>query len=71
MWARALYDYYAASDEELTFMEGSLIRILSKQPHAGVDDGWWQGEFNSKTGAFPSLVVEELTSDGQVGINLT
>ena len=66
MWARALYDYYATCDEELTFMEGSLIRIVCKQPHEGVDDGWWEGEFNGKVGAFPSLVVEELVADGEV-----
>jgi hypothetical protein len=65
MWARAIYDYYATTDEELTFMEGSLIRITRKQPHEGVDDGWWEGEFNGKVGAFPSLVVEELTSETQ------
>jgi len=66
MWARALYDYYATCEEELTFMEGSLIRILCKQPHEGVDDGWWEGEFNGKVGAFPSLVVEEMVADGEV-----
>lgn len=47
-------------------MEGSLIRVLNKQPHEGVDDGFWEGEFNGKVGAFPSLVVEELGPDGQV-----
>ena len=66
VWVRALYDYTATSDEELTFMEGSLIRITRKQIHDGVDDGWWEGEFNGRIGAFPSLVVEELTADNEV-----
>ena len=66
VWVRALYDYAATSDEELTFMEGSLIRITRRQVHDGVDDGWWEGEFNGRVGAFPSLVVEELTADNEV-----
>jgi len=66
VWVRALYDYAATSDEELSFMEGSLIRITRKQIHDGVDDGWWEGEFNGRIGAFPSLVVEELTADNEV-----
>ena len=68
VWVRALYDYAATSDEELSFMEGSLIRITRKQIHDGVDDGWWEGEFNGRVGAFPSLVVEELTADNEVAI---
>jgi len=66
VWVRALYDYAATSDEELTFMEGSLIRVTRRQIHDGVDDGWWEGEFNGRVGAFPSLVVEELTADNEV-----
>jgi len=66
VWVRALYDYAATSDEELSFMEGSLIRITRKQIHDGVDDGWWEGEFNGRVGAFPSLVVEELNADNDV-----
>jgi len=63
---RALYDYAATSDEELSFMEGSLIRVTRRQIHDGVDDGWWEGEFNGRLGAFPSLVVEELNADNDV-----
>jgi len=70
VWVRALYDYAATSDEELSFMEGSLIRITRKQIHDGVDDGWWEGEFNGRVGAFPSLVVEELNADNDVHIHV-
>jgi len=66
VWVRALYDYAATSGEELSFMEGSLIRVTRKQIHDGVDDGWWEGEFNGRVGAFPSLVVEELAADNEV-----
>ena len=60
-WARALYDYDATNDEELTFSEGQLIRILRRDEN-GVDDGWWEGQVDGRVGVFPSLVVEELTA---------
>lgn len=60
-WARALFDYEATCDEELSFQEGQLIRVISTENN-GVDDGWWRGEINNSVGLFPSLVVEELLS---------
>ena len=60
-WARALYDYEATCDEELTFSEGALVQILRKVDEQGVDDGWWEGTINGRVGVFPSLVVEEIT----------
>ncbi|XP_069131406.1 F-BAR and double SH3 domains protein 2-like isoform X3 [Argopecten irradians] len=65
VWARALYDYEAMTDEELSFTEGTLINIIRKDEN-GVDDGFWEGEINGKVGVFPSLVVEEVdtTSGG-------
>ena len=59
LWARALYDYEAQTQEELSFLEGALIKIIRKDDN-GVDDGYWQGELNGRTGVFPSLVVEEI-----------
>jgi len=54
-----LYDYDACSEEELSFPEGAILNILTKDDN-GVDDGWWKGELNGKVGVFPGLVVEEL-----------
>ena len=45
--------------EELSFVEGVLIRIVRKDDN-GVDDGYWEGELDGRTGVFPSLVVEEI-----------
>ncbi|XP_033223271.1 protein nervous wreck isoform X2 [Belonocnema kinseyi] len=59
----ALYDYDATCDEELTFVEGEIIKILRKEPH-DVDDGWWEGELRDQRGLFPSLVVEPCAPDG-------
>lgn len=65
-WARALYDYEAQTQEELSFLEGALIKVVRKD--SGIDDGYWEGELNGRTGVFPSLVVEEISDpiSGQV-----
>ncbi|EHA99371.1 FCH and double SH3 domains protein 1, partial [Heterocephalus glaber] len=57
--ARALYSYTGQSEEELSFPEGALIRLLPRVQD-GVDDGFWRGEFGGHVGVFPSLLVEEL-----------
>ncbi|XP_041049835.1 F-BAR and double SH3 domains protein 2-like isoform X1 [Carcharodon carcharias] len=61
--ARALYDYEGQSAEELCFPEGGLIKILHTGER-GVDDGFWEGEFNGRVGVFPSLLVELLVGEG-------
>lgn len=64
MFCIALYDYDATAEDELTFEEGQIFKLLSKSAH-GVDDGWWEGEINDKFGNFPSLVVEECDENGE------
>lgn len=64
MCCQAVYDYEATCDEELTFFEGQIIRILKKVV-CDVDDGWWEGEIDGQVGLFPSLVVEELKENGE------
>lgn len=61
---KALYDYDATGSDEISFEEGDLIRVLKRCPN-GVDDGWWLGEINGKTGLFPSLMVEECSDEGE------
>ena len=61
-----MYDYEATAEEELTFHEGQLIKVIRKDEN-GVDDGWWEGEVNGRVGVFPSLVVEELSQEGMAG----
>ncbi|XP_017843504.2 LOW QUALITY PROTEIN: protein nervous wreck [Drosophila busckii] len=62
-WLRS-YDYDATAEDELTFEEGNIIKIITKTAH-GVDDGWWEGELDGKFGNFPSLVVEECDEMGE------
>ncbi|XP_068456826.1 F-BAR and double SH3 domains protein 2-like [Clinocottus analis] len=57
-FAKALYDYAGQTEDELSFPEGAIIRILSRETHE--DDGFWEGEFNGVVGVFPAVLVEEL-----------
>ena len=64
---RAIYEYTAQYDEELTFPEGAIIELIRTDDN-NVDDGWWEGRYNGKVGVFPSVVVE-LLSDGAVSLS--
>ncbi|XP_022612871.1 F-BAR and double SH3 domains protein 1-like isoform X2 [Seriola dumerili] len=62
--AKALYSYQAQSAEELSFQEGALIHLI-RYRYGEVDDGFWEGELNGRTGVFPSLVVELVHNEGE------
>ncbi|XP_075057446.1 CD2-associated protein isoform X2 [Mixophyes fleayi] len=47
---KALYPYEGVNDDELSFKEGDLIHVVSKDTG---DPGWWRGELNGKEGVFP------------------
>ncbi|XP_041920545.1 F-BAR and double SH3 domains protein 2 [Alosa sapidissima] len=59
-FVKAIYDYEAQTDDELSFPEGAIIRILNKDNQE--DDGFWEGEFNGRVGVFPSVLVEDLNN---------
>uniref|UniRef100_A0A3Q2VKK2 FCH and double SH3 domains 2 n=1 Tax=Haplochromis burtoni TaxID=8153 RepID=A0A3Q2VKK2_HAPBU len=64
-FAKALYDYAGQTEDELSFPEGAIIRILSRETHE--DDGFWEGEFNGVVGMFPAVLVEDLTVTSENG----
>ncbi|XP_039869307.1 F-BAR and double SH3 domains protein 2-like [Simochromis diagramma] len=64
-FAKALYDYAGQTEDELSFPEGAIIRILSRETHE--DDGFWEGEFNSVVGVVPAVLVEDLTVTSESG----
>lgn len=64
-FAKALYDYTRQTEDELSFPEGAIIRILSRETHD--DDGFWEGEFNGAIGVFPAVLVEDLTAPSENG----
>ncbi|XP_055600937.1 drebrin-like protein [Uranotaenia lowii] len=54
--ARALYDYQAADDSEISFDPGDIITHIDQ-----IDEGWWQGLAPDGTyGLFPANYVELL-----------
>ncbi|XP_074620153.1 F-BAR and double SH3 domains protein 2-like isoform X2 [Acropora palmata] len=58
-YVRALYDYEAVGEDEISFKEGDIVGVLSKDDN-DIDDGFWYGEFGGRRGVFPSLVVEDI-----------
>lgn len=63
VYVRALYDYEGQADEELSFSEGAVIRLLNRDTQT--DDGFWEGELNGRVGVFPSVLVEDLNENGE------
>lgn len=49
----ALYDYDAATDDELSFKEGDVIVVVQKD-----SGGWWEGELRGKRGWIPANYVK-------------
>ncbi|XP_043861440.1 CD2-associated protein isoform X2 [Dromiciops gliroides] len=49
-YCRTLFAYEGANDDELSFKEGEIIHLISKDTG---EVGWWKGELNGKEGVFP------------------
>ncbi|KAG3135601.1 hypothetical protein PI126_g18183 [Phytophthora idaei] len=64
MQVTALYDYEPEQNDELSFQEGDVLRVLFVQ-----DDGWWSGynvESPNVVGLFPSNYVQAIRTAPQV-----
>ncbi|KAM7395027.1 hypothetical protein PAMA_006666 [Pampus argenteus] len=59
---KVLFDYQPQNEDELELKVGDIIDITEE-----VEEGWWNGVFNGKSGLFPSNFVKELEATGEDG----
>ncbi|KAI8592422.1 hypothetical protein BDZ88DRAFT_282695 [Geranomyces variabilis] len=52
---RALYDYTASADDEISFRAGEIGKLTDSS-----DADWYIGEFNGQSGAFPANYVQKV-----------
>ncbi|KAL8173181.1 UNVERIFIED_CONTAM: hypothetical protein K2H54_041736 [Gekko kuhli] len=60
-YCKTLFAYEGANEDELSFKEGDIIQIISKDTG---EPGWWKGELSGKEGVFPdNFAVQIYESD--------
>ncbi|KAM4795446.1 SH3 domain-containing kinase-binding protein 1 isoform 2-T2 [Rhinophrynus dorsalis] len=52
------------NEDELELKVGEIIEVLGE-----VEEGWWEGILNGKTGMFPSNFIKELVTETEIGGN--
>ncbi|XP_069879675.1 CD2-associated protein [Dipodomys merriami] len=57
-YCRTLFAYEGTNEDELTFKEGEIIHLISKETG---EPGWWKGELNGKEGVFPDNFAVQIT----------
>ncbi|XP_069559167.1 CD2-associated protein isoform X1 [Brachyistius frenatus] len=57
---KVLFDYQPQNEDELEMKVGEIIDITEE-----VEEGWWNGTLNGKSGLFPSNFVKELDAQGE------
>ncbi|CAG05454.1 unnamed protein product, partial [Tetraodon nigroviridis] len=55
---KAAFSYLPQHEDELELKAGDVIEILAE-----VEEGWWEGLLNGKTGMFPSNFTKEILSE--------
>uniref|UniRef100_A0A3Q4H1D1 Osteoclast-stimulating factor 1 n=1 Tax=Neolamprologus brichardi TaxID=32507 RepID=A0A3Q4H1D1_NEOBR len=59
---KVLFEYQPQNEDELELKVGDIVEITEE-----VEEGWWSGTLNGKSGLFPSNFVKELEPMGDVG----
>ncbi|XP_047429216.1 CD2-associated protein isoform X2 [Mugil cephalus] len=59
---KVVFDYQPQNEDELELKTGEIIDITEE-----VEEGWWSGSLNGKSGLFPSNFVKELDPMGEDG----
>ncbi|XP_029352319.1 CD2-associated protein isoform X2 [Echeneis naucrates] len=59
---RVLFEYQPQNEDELELKVGDIIDITEE-----IEEGWWSGSLNGKSGLFPSNFVKELDATGEDG----
>lgn len=63
---KALYDYKAGRDDELTLVKHAIITNVNKQQGSG----WWKGDYGGKKQHwFPANYVEEIKDTSQTEVS--
>ncbi|NWZ97254.1 SH3K1 protein, partial [Nesospiza acunhae] len=57
------FSYMPQNEDELELKVGDIIEVMGE-----VEEGWWEGILNGKTGMFPSNFIKELSDSDDVGI---
>ncbi|TNM96456.1 hypothetical protein fugu_016117 [Takifugu bimaculatus] len=55
---KAAFSYLPQHEDELELKAGDVIEILAE-----VEEGWWEGLLNGKTGMFPSNFTKEIVTE--------
>ncbi|XP_023054731.1 SH3 domain-containing kinase-binding protein 1 isoform X2 [Piliocolobus tephrosceles] len=59
------FSYLPQNDDELELKVGDIIEVVGE-----VEEGWWEGVLNGKTGMFPSNFIKELSVESdELGIS--
>ncbi|XP_027666661.1 SH3 domain-containing kinase-binding protein 1 isoform X2 [Falco biarmicus] len=57
------FSYMPQNEDELELKVGDIIEVVGE-----VEEGWWEGILNGKTGMFPSNFIKELSDSDDVGL---
>ncbi|KFU84040.1 SH3 domain-containing kinase-binding protein 1, partial [Chaetura pelagica] len=58
------FSYMPQNEDELELKVGDIIEVVGE-----VEEGWWEGILNGKTGMFPSNFIKELSDSDDIGVS--